>query len=76
VTTDQPQPEWLRNLRRDMRLEVRDMAGTGYIPSYYEQLAEPFVTMAAEYIKDAARHPDVYLAPKPEAATPAEEAAR
>lgn len=71
MTTDQPEPEWLRNLRRDMRLEVRDMVGTGYVREYYEQLAEPFVTMATEYIKDAARHSDVYLADQA-----AEEAAR
>jgi len=34
------------SLKKDMALEVRDMLGTGYVPDYYINIAQGFVTIS------------------------------
>jgi hypothetical protein len=44
-----------RDMRRDMLREMRALMGSGFVPEYYVQLAEPFVEIAQTYVEEAAR---------------------
>lgn len=47
--------EQREELKRDMFLAMRDLLGSGYVPSYYEEMAAQFIAIAEEAAHQTAR---------------------
>ena len=45
----------LKTLKKDMTAEMRELWGDGWVDSYYEQMAEPFVQIALSYLNQQLR---------------------
>jgi 3-methyladenine DNA glycosylase Mpg len=45
--------ETLKQLKRDMYVEARELLGAGYVAEYYEDAADGFIQIAEAYIREA-----------------------